>query len=287
MKVEWIIENIAKEQSYTELAKSVKKLGFDLLELNGDYKKELLEKYNSYCLEPFNEGYSRNCVIFNGSIEMAKLIRADLNKYNQPVIYSNFQKYQCSYYYSHFGEYLFNDVYTLISLSELNRNKFFYYGIFGKEALIFLRPNSGEKLFQAQLLDILDFDRFYSQNEHLKHELVLVSTPKNIKWEGRIVVSKYKDIISHSTYRFQGQITKIPSIPPGAKELVIKLLEIDYYPDSVFCYDLCENNDGEFNLLELTSFSSAGLYSCDMDKIVGKISEIAWKDFMENNPNNV
>ena len=210
---------------------------------------------------------------------MAKLVRKDLNQDFRPLIYSTFEKYKCSNYYSYFGSYLFNDKYALLSLSELNRNKFLYYGIFGKEALLFIRPDSGEKTFQAQLLDLLDFDRFYKDNQHLKHDLILISSPKDIKWEGRIVVSKHKEIIAHSTYRFQGQITKIPAIPEDATELVKELLNINYYPDSVFCYDICQGADDKFYLLELTSFSSAGLYECNKEQIVRKVSEIAWEDY--------
>ncbi len=130
-------------------------------------------------------------------------------------------------------------------------------------------------------MDFLDLGRFIDNHNDCLHDLVLVSTPKNILWEGRIIVSKYKDIIAHSTYRFQGQVTKIPSIPEGATKLVKELLEINYYPDSVFCYDICQDNDGKFWLLELTSFSSAGLYAANKEDIINKVSEIAWKEFNE------
>lgn len=279
MKVNWVIENITKENSYIELAAAVKKLGYPLLEINKDYNKEILKDLN-YPKKYTCNGPDKQCVIFNGSIEMAKLIRKNLDYCCQPVIYCNFEKYKCSSYYSYFGPYLFNDKYCLMSLSELYRQKFSVWGQYGKEALIFIRPDSGEKTFQAQLLDLLDLDSFYKQNEHIKHELVLISTPKNILWEGRIICSK-EEIIGHSTYRYQGQVTKIPTVPKESLDLVKELLKIEYYPDSVFCYDLCQDSDGKFWLLELTSFSSAGLYACNKETIVDKVSKIAWKDYSE------
>jgi hypothetical protein len=112
----------------------------------------------------------------------------------------------------------------------------------------------------------------------------LVSTPKTIKWEGRFVVSKHKEIIASSTYRFQGNVAIIPSVPKEATKFCLELLKkSDYHPDSVFCYDLCQDSDGVVWLLELTSFSSAGLYACDMQNIVKRVSEIAEEDYLKWN----
>lgn len=256
----WIVENINKESSYLELVQAVKNLNYNLIELNGDYHNSLLDNIN-------------NCpVIFNGSIEMSKIIKDKL-KTCYPVCYNSFENFKCSKYYSYFGEYLFNDNYAILSLSELNRNKFKYYGQYGKEALIFIRPNSGEKTFQAQLVDIIDFENFYKQNELIKHDLVLVSTPKKIIGEWRVICSKDK-IIDYSLYRYQGQISKIRAIPPEALKLAENLLKIDYKPDDVFCFDICSDSDNNYWLLELTSFSLAGLYASNKENIVKEVNKI-------------
>lgn len=269
MNVKWIIENFTNEQSYDEVISSVKTLGYEYQVIKGDYKHSDLEKYKN----------GSHCVIFLGSIEMTKIVQKELPNCF-PVAYCHHPNYLCSKYYSYFGKYLFNDRYALISLGELYRQMFFFYGIFGKEALMFIRPDSGDKLFQAQLLDLLDLERFVKTNKHLEHELVLVSSPKNIKWEGRFIVSKYKEIIGYSTYRFQDQITKIPSVPPESMELVKELLEIGYYPDTVFCMDICQDSDNKFWLMELNSFSSAGLYASNKEVVVKRVSEIAEQDYL-------
>jgi hypothetical protein len=93
------------------------------------------------------------------------------------------------------------------------------------------------------------------------------------------VVSSEKDIIGCSTYRYQGQITKVPSAPPGASMLVKEILNVGYYPDKVFVIDICEDNDGNYWLLELNSFSSAGLYACNKLDIVRKVGIIAEKEW--------
>lgn len=278
MNITWIIENFSKEQSFKELTDAVESLGYPLIKIDGDYKKEILSPLN------FNNlGFAKNCVIANGTIKICKMIRQELNNYCQPVIYSDFPKYKCSSYYSHFGPYLFNDKYCLMSLKELERQKFDVWGQYGKDALIFIRPDDGDKPFQAGLLDLLDLGKFIENHGDCWHDLILVSTPKNIKWEGRFICSKHKEIIAYSTYRFQGQVTKIPSVPPKSLEFCKEILnKVNYIPDSVFCLDLCEDNDENYWLMELTSFSSAGLYASNKIDIIKRVSEIAWEDFHEN-----
>jgi len=272
--VTWVIENIAKESSYIELSDAVKRAGLPIIDLRGDFRYELI----------IGLMYPPRCVIFNGSIEMSKIVKQHLTTPNSPktscypISYNTFEKYKCSAYYSYFGEYLFNDKYALCTLKELQRNRFFYYGTFGKEGVIFVRPDSGEKTFQAQLVDIIDLDRFVQQNEPIQHQLVLVSTPKSIRGEWRIVMSK-SDIIDYSMYVYQGQISKIRACPPEVLTFAKKLLDIEYYPDSVFCFDVCQDSDGAPWLLELTSFSSAGLYACNKDNIVREVSKIASQDY--------
>lgn len=269
MTCHWIIENFVKEKSYTELAAEVQKQGFPCQLINGDFKFDDIK------------GYEGKCVIFNGSIELSKLVKDKLSK-SYPVSYATQDNYLCSCYYPRFSEYLFNDKHCLISLECLNRNKYFFYGIFGKECLLFVRPDRGDKTFKAGLVDLQDFDSFYKENETYKNELVLISTPKTIRGEWRFIVTEWKEIVAVSSYRYQGQLTRIPSAPTGATDLVKKLLNVDYKPDSVFCFDVAEDSDGNFWMMELTSFSSAGLYEANKAAIVKKVSEIAIKDWTLN-----
>lgn len=278
MKPTWIIENLVKEGSFLELSEAVKRAGYPLIEIKGDYNKSIFKDLNTLELSGII-GYRNKPVIFNGCIKMAKLVREDLNSYCRPVLYSNFEKFKCSSYYSHFGPYLFNDKYCLMSLREVVRQKFSIWGTYGKESLIFIRPDSGEKTFQAGLLDIMDLATLHESNKDCEHDLMMVSTPKNIKWEGRFIVSREKKIIAHSTYRFQGLVTKIPAVPEGATKFVKELFKVNYYPDSIFCYDICEDNDENFWLMELTSFSSAGLYASNKDNIVKEVSKIVLDDY--------
>ena len=269
MKTTWIVENFVKEKSFRELQLAIQELGYPLIEINGDYSKKMLESVT--------EG---SCVLVNGSIKMVKMIYEELRGKSHPIRYCDFEKYKCSAYYSHYGEYLFNDKYGMMSLKEVCRQKYDVWGHYGKDAMIFIRPDSGEKTFQAGLLDIVDIDQLYESNKDVGHDMVLVSTPKNILWEGRFIVSKDREVIAYSTYRFQGNVCLIPSVPPETLKFCKMLLEkVEYYPDSVFCLDICQDSDKVCWLLELTSFSSAGLYVSNKKDIVEKVSMIAESDW--------
>lgn len=276
MKTRWIVENFTHESSYMDLVKAIKAAGCDLKEIKGDFKKADLDGYDGAAP-----------VLFLGSIGMTVMVQEQLRDRCFPIAYCTQDRYLCTRYMSHFGKFLFNDRYAILSLKELQRNKWLYYGIFGKEAIIFIRPDSGQKPFQAQLLDLLDFDRFVESQRGIEHDLVVVSSPKTIRGEWRFVVSSRQDIISQSTYRYQGQICKIPSAPQGATDLVKEILKVGYYPDAVFCIDICEDNDGNYWLLEINSFSSAGLYECNKADVVQKVGAIAqedWVKWQQNKP---
>lgn len=143
---------------------------------------------------------------------------------------------------------------------------------------------SGEKTFQAQLIDIQDFDKFWENgiaSSAVDTDLVVVSTPKKINGEYRIVCSKYNggEIIAGSTYQYQGKSTLIPSVPPEATKKCREILDVGWFPDSIFCVDIAEDADGNCWLLELTSFSSAGLYLTDKVKVVNRVNEIVEMEY--------
>lgn len=276
MKVKWIIENFTDSEDYNALIKAVKESGRECF---------VISKHNHFDFNPagFNEN---DCVIVQGSIQMTKNIGSRLPKGCFPVAYSSWEKYLCSSYYPLFSKHLFNDLHEITTLANLKANKFEYYRRFGKESLMFVRPDSGEKTFQAQLIDIQDFDTFWSNstaNSATDNELMIVSTPKKINGEYRFVCSKYNggELISGSTYQYQGKRTFIPSTPPKATEKCKEVLAAGNAPDSIFCVDIAEDADGDCWLLELTSFSSAGLYLTDKVKVVNRVNEVVEMEYHE------
>jgi len=274
MKTKWIIENFTDSEDYRDLIKAVKDSGRYCF---------VIGRHNHFDFNP--NGFEENdCVIVQGSIQMTKNIESRLPKGCFPIRYSSWGNYLCSSYYPKFEKFLFNDKYEITTLKNLKENKFEFYRKYGKEALMFIRPDSGEKTFQAQLIDIQDFDKFWENDiasSAIDSDLILVSTPKKINGEYRVVCSKYNggEIIANSTYQYQGKSTLIPSIPRGATAKCEEILKSGNFPDSIFCIDIAEDADGNFWLLELTSFSSAGLYLTNKENIVKRINEIVEMEY--------
>lgn len=215
---------------------------------------------NSYRVRDWNSEVPHEG-IFLGSIEGCNWIAK-----NRPNVkfWSTFENYKCSVYYPQVQELLFNDKYAFIPFKELARRKWDLYAWLGKESLVFIRPDSGEKDFPAELVDLIHIDKLVDNYDY--EGLAVVSTPKNSIGEWRFVVADEK-IITCSSYKYQGILTCVPSAPYGATDLVNEVIAKGIKPDEIFCVDVVQDMDNKFWVMELTSFSSAGLYACNLDKI--------------------
>ena len=202
---------------------------------------------------------------FLGSIEGCNWMRE-----NRPDVtfWSTFENYTCATYYPQVQELLFNDKYVFIPFKELGRRKWDLYGWLGKQSLVFIRPDSGEKEFPAELVDIQDIDKLVDNYDC--DGMAVVSTPKNSVGEWRFVVHEGK-VASVSCYKYQGLLTQVPSAPPLAHDLVDKVIAKGIKPDEIFCVDVVQDMGGDFWVMELTSFSSAGLYANDPKKVADVI----------------
>jgi ATP-grasp domain, R2K clade family 3 len=132
-------------------------------------------------------------------------------------------------------------------------------------------------------LDLQDFDKFWKRNGDYgvkDTELIVVSTPKNIIGEWRYIVTDQKEIIGTSLYQYGGQRTYVPSAPERATKLVKEILDVGWYPDPVFTIDIVEDNDHNYWLMEMNSFTSAGTYAAPKAPIVKRVSEIAWNQWV-------
>ena len=275
MNVKWLIEDFIGERElgngYVDLIEEIKRQGMPVHVMNITNHFEL--KPGTYT--------SEDCIAFQGSIQMFRKLKKETGL--RPLGWMTDENYLCTRYFPYFQEFLFNDKYCVVPLVALKAHKFFFYGVFGKDTMIYIRPDGGDKKFKGQLLDLQDFDRMwnnYLSSEAKDTDLVIVSTPKNIIGEWRFICTNEKEIVSCSTYLYQGNKTYIPSAPVGATKLCKKLLEVGYYPDPAFTVDICEDSDGDYWMIEMNSFTSAGTYVAPKPPIVKRISELIWKDHL-------
>jgi hypothetical protein len=274
MTPKWLVENFTGDNGYEDLIAEIRNQGMECI---------VLDIRNHFELRPglINDG---ECVIFQGSIQLFRKLKAELNAY--PLGWMRDQNYLCSRYYPHYQKFLFNDRHVFTTVAGLKHNKWWFYSSFGKEAVIYVRPDGGDKVFTGQLLDLQDFDKFWNNKVVCNvsdEDLVIVSTPKNVVGEWRYIVTDQKEILGTSLYNYQGQRTYVPSAPEKATLLCKQILDVGWYPDPVFTIDICEDSDQNYWLMEINSFTSAGTYAAPKAPIVKKVSEIAFKQWCDHN----
>jgi hypothetical protein len=142
----------------------------------------------------------------------------------------------------------------------------------------FLRPDSVTKTFAGHVifedLDISTLEQTTSVNDQT---WCVKSSLKNIIAEYRYVIVN-RTVVTGSQYRRNDCVDIRIDTMSGADEMVEKVAKYHWQPDSVYVCDIAETENG-FKVIELNSFSCAGLYACDKTKIVNAVSEAALEEY--------
>jgi hypothetical protein len=180
-----------------------------------------------------------------------------------------------AYYPSLPTEAILNNRYILLPYGELIRQKINIFGMFGAEQ-VFIRPNSGFKQFTGYLVSYKDWEREIRSINMWPDELVLISGRKNILREWRLVIAgaDVQRVVSGSKYMEMGEIVESPDrkLPEKVVEFANSLLNdtTNIYP--AWTMDVCELETG-LQVVEINSFSCAGLYGCDILKVVDEVTK--------------
>jgi len=189
------------------------------------------------------------------------------------------ENYKCTHYYPRLGSFLFNDPYIVMPRGDVPRHLNQLNSWLGKDDCLFIRPDSALKPFTAMVfkMDLFEKDWEWVKEFTDPESLIVISSPKNILGEWRFVVAGTQ-IVTGSQYQLNKKFDMAPSYPVGAENLAAEIAQI-YQPDPMFIIDICLGADQKFYLLELGAFSVAGLYACDMEKIVKAAAEVAEKEW--------
>src|SRR3990167_7377430 len=277
MQVHWIVENLT--DNIEKLCKSIEDAGHKLTRLKNESKWE--EDYlNKSTLED-------EPTIYYGSLETLHTVKHTGYSSGvklEPLYYANLPNFKCQYYYPRLKGYLLNRPYMLIPYGELNDFQGLIFRTFGQDNAVFIRPNSGNKRFTCQLFykerfvkDVYNAGFYNLQPE----ELCLISSPVNIEKEYRLVIVD-KKVIASSLYRENGKHVEVEGCS-GSMVSYAEQVAYIYEPDKCFTMDIAVQKNGEFSVIELNSFSCAGYYACNTDKIVEAVSEQAIFDWKEVN----
>lgn len=219
------------------------------------------------------------CVITHGDIALATRVRNE-GRWT-PGAYCTVEHFFCSRYYTHFGKFLLNSDYVMLPFGELDRCKAFLFETLGVDGRVFVRPDSPLKLFTGQCASLDTFDKdleFMAFYEFPAHELVVVSSPKEIVAEWRFVVVG-QEVVAGSQYTDHGKEHYSPEYDPSAHALAASVASSGFVPDPVWVTDVCKVASGSYYLLEIGAFSFADLYSTNKSAVVHAVSQSAVRDW--------
>jgi hypothetical protein len=194
----------------------------------------------------------------------------------------NLPQLRCSYYYPHLGKYLLNRECAFLPFGKLADSTEWIFKTFGSNngTRIFMRPDSGFKEFTGQVYDIQYWDGFLRlSNIALKPEdLVVISSPKNILKEFRVVIGPTPDeerqrIVTLCRTHCEGKLSECENLLDWDCYRVVDfvhrvLSDVCFEPDPMWVMDVAMTDDLHFHVLEINSMSCSGYYKCDKRAIV-------------------
>jgi len=283
----WIIEDFAADNKFDLIAAEAKAQGMEVKLL----RDEPIEEYS------FDHYEEKECVIVLSSLELANKLQ---NKSGWiPGPWLNSDAYQCTQYYAYLGKYLMNKDYFMLPRAEVKRRWTELIELFGKQYdALFIRPSSGHKTFTGKVYQTKNFEKDWEWVEEFTDpgDIVIISSVKTIEKEWRFIATE-DEIITGSLYRqriggaiMSGKYREIPmdwedlqdEDDRSALSLAIQVAHEKYYTNPLYSIDISKTENGAFHLLEIGSFSCAGLYDCNPEIIVKHATRLAqeeWKDF--------
>jgi len=279
MKAKWLLQSDVFDENLERFTTELTSQGYE-------YK---IVKYVPFQTIEYNQFPDDDCVIFYGSLTLASQIQRQ--KLWIPGTYYDSNNFKCSVYYNYFGKHLFNESYIMMPFSEIMRLHNHVDFPYNHQSHFFIRPDSGFKEFTGQVVSTDGFENEYvTKIENLningdldKTMLCVVAADAHIKMEWRVVIGD-KKFITGSQYKKNLELDVSTDCPEEVVEFAEKVANCEWEPARVYVMDIAVDESDVLGMLEINSFSCAGLYNCDLSKIVSEISRIAeqeWKEYQE------
>lgn len=271
MKAKWILDKALLEHTSQEnLPHILKDLGYDC---------KIMQYIPFNNIDDYELPYPYDdCVIVYGTIELVR-------KLPYYGIYLNQERLKFSTYYANLklsSKYYLNADFIMAPFFDIKTNFDKYTKIFNSDAL-FIRPNSGSKLFTGMSISYSNFEYEINSLEHLSgvsdESLIIISKEKRIYDEVRFIVIG-NEIVDGSRYKSNMKKKEDKIFDPAMRQLAEIVASCKDVPEDLYTVDIAMTDDGP-KIIELNSFSSAGWYACDAKTIIHKASKYIENKFKE------
>lgn len=181
----------------------------------------------------------------------------------------------CNYYYSRLpNDWLLNSNYVMVPFYKI-KETLQYLG--WNDA--FIRPNNGRKSFTGFTVNAENVDYELTSSLALTSAtpemLCLIAPAVNIKSEFRFVVGDGR-VLDGSEYRWDRKLDIRHDWDHDCWKLAKKVAQHSWQLDIVYVVDVAITDAGP-KVVELNSFSCAGLYAMDKKLVVDEINDIVYK----------
>lgn len=271
MKVNWVVDDYMLDRRHTigDLKQAILDAGHNLYTSNYvPFDEEQDYGPEEWTLEP---------TILYGTIGYIKKCKRPY----WPGVYGINDNTNCNFYYPNLPTlWMLNNDFIMVPFGYFKRRWPYYFRLMNCKSL-FIRPNSGRKTFAGMVITENNAEDELSASMQITSvtddTIILISPAKDIRAEFRFVIGN-KEVIDGSEYRWDSKLDIRHDWLPECWELADKMAKHEWQPDVCYTVDVADTQYGP-KIIELNGFSCAGLYACDKELIVNRISEIAWKDF--------
>lgn len=279
MKINWLVDS---------------KIFKDDLELQGlidsiDYAKYPINLYLTKHIL-FDDDYdviinclnSKHPTVVYGTINFCKKVQDVAKKHltKIPYIFGLTSDIDCFNYMSKFPkEWMLNSEYVFVPFVRFVEGENTWFNMFNTQS-VFIRPNSGTKLFTGQLISKQTFDYEISSLRQLTgvvdSSMILVAPAQEILSESRFVISN-KKVLHGTKYIQNGYNTydkHFDTFPcEEVKKLAEQVAKFPYQIDIAYVCDIAYTANEEAKIIEFNAFSCAGMYSTVFQDIMDGINE--------------
>ena len=261
MKVGWLIDIDLMAEEQVGIIPHLKSLGYPVYKLSAALDKPKIKHDPEYVYA------------FLGSFEELDSVKKHLGF---PIATYGLNKYINRSGYISFmpNDWFLNEHSVMATWGQLQHNSTRFFKMFDSEQL-FARPDDGKKSFTGQVFNkssIFDEMQFLDRYSRVAPEtLIWVGESKKIDREYRFWISAGK-VLTWSEYSWDK--TPIQTIVEPTKaicDMAEQVAKYDWQVDLIYTVDITEH-DGTAKIIELNSFSCAGLYNCDGKNLLEVVS---------------
>lgn len=234
-------------------------------------------------IEPINVSNLNEASLAITTLQDARKLLT-LNYPSSPWLFYHASQYDVNYWSSRFPR----------NIPWLNQNGIFIpYGnlpdhplisqMTGEENRVFIRPNSGNKVFTG-----FDIAVDKSFNDELKKQMLFVRpdeetmcyiTPykkiSHIEWRFWICE---KQVVAYSPYSW-GEEPGLSKAPDSIIDLANQVAQSSFHPDYAYVADFVLDNNNNPYLIEVNAASTSGIYSVDLNKLLPALRNTAIREY--------